>query len=1317
MNIKENVTFDYCVLSFLDFSNITFYPSTVVKVESCIEFFNATKSLFAKKSSIEVRQGIYFFGNATQNTQLEVTVESGASLYLYSEHFILSDYCNIDVFLIERYRECFAVILDYDSIAHVKNPSILEPPLFTVMKGNTKVKIYAFIAADCFDIFGFREIHAGADSDIIKLIGDGKVQRVCPKNKDVFNTTVYCHMNGTNYMNEYLLGETKYSFTHPNCPYTSSEANHLMVFSENKEVTVSGINNKILYIEFVGEEVDVTMDSNNQIFLYGTFRNSGAKDMFQSYIPKCSAGFTQRMAYFSSFARYFLNCKDHVAVEPNVDTLDIGLTDSIYRVVAMSNMPLIVYTKIDEDYTKFSPIKSVVGYMVLSERYFNFTNGNQINLYDNAYYKNNTLYGYTRRGGKYVKHKYYLGNSQYAECPENTLECNNETFAIKCEKDYFMAKSGKCASKTENLCRGVLGDICLKTSNYFDFVNGKSVSCNTNCLTCNDNTCEICKEGKIMRDGMCEDVTLDVTSFNNQNKNLKSTAQIVTSTTSVISCPQSYFVSNLMCTKCSSKFMNCDICNKKKCEKCASEYSLDSNDDCYNTHCILLVSNRCEKCTDGYALSSDGTCVPAIENCMVYSNTICDQCTPNTKLFNNTCTENLVIPDEDQCLEYDFLGCSRCKDGYYTGELNMCQPCNIKCRKCTGNAEKCQDCITGTVLINGKCVTLFELEGICKEFNLAGNCVLCADGYFVYNSSCSECNDNCAICKNEFSCEMCKKDYFRNESLKCEIASNLHNCASYNENGCLQCESGYFRNSKRCEKCSENCESCTDRHTCLECLNNWELTDGMCKERNYIVNCVNVFNSYCEECERWYSLSDDKTSCKSEMYKRNIIIIVVCVVVAIFIVAIVMIVLGQKLIKMHIRKKERKDKGVISLKENAVELCVLGEELLSSVKSVQFPDQIEVNKETQTSLVLGNKSDYTIKLQITTKKMESYSLKIVPSVVILRSNECCTFTVSITPNCSGDFSGNLGVVYCHLKTGKEITENIPFTAETVLSTWIDDNSITYLEQIGKGGFGLVYKGIYKTNKVAVKKLNITNGDTLCDEFENEVEMLDKMKSPYIIRFFGAVHIGNSRMIIMELAAHGSLMRLIEKIKKKKITKKLKTKILLDAAKGVSYLHTNGILHRDIKPGNILICDYSYAAEVNAKLSDFGSSRNVNRATAFDMTFTTGIGTPVYMAPELLNCRKYTLPADVYAFGITCYECFIWDKAYKEIKFAFQIANYVCEGKRPETSELDEDVVEILNGTWKQDPKERTDIQEIVKEFEELFKRTIEDNNNLKLEAL
>ena len=125
-------------------------------------------------------------------------------------------------------------------------------------------------------------------------------------------------------------------------------------------------------------------------------------------------------------------------------------------------------------------------------------------------------------------------------------------------------------------------------------------------------------------------------------------------------------------------------------------------------------------------------------------------------------------------------------------------------------------------------------------------------------------------------------------------------------------------------------------------------------------------------------------------------------------------------------------------------------------------------------------------------------------------------------------------------------------------------------------------------------------------------MLDKFQCDFIVHLYGACFIPNHIMMVTEFAPFGSLADCIKK--RSEPDDMIKTKLMLDAAKGLAYLHGNGILHRDVKPDNVLVFSLDEEVSVNGKLTDFGSSRNINLLKT-NMTFTKGVGSPTYMAPR------------------------------------------------------------------------------------------------------
>ena len=174
-----------------------------------------------------------------------------------------------------------------------------------------------------------------------------------------------------------------------------------------------------------------------------------------------------------------------------------------------------------------------------------------------------------------------------------------------------------------------------------------------------------------------------------------------------------------------------------------------------------------------------------------------------------------------------------------------------------------------------------------------------------------------------------------------------------------------------------------------------------------------------------------------------------------------------------------------------------------------------------------------------------------------------------------------------MKKGKENNSKVSIKYKTEITTRLDPDELIENKKIGEGTFGIVYKGIFRGNIVAIKKMKeIKHTPESIEEFNKEVTMLDKFRCSYIIYFYGAVFIPNKICIVTEFATYGSLNDLINK--HEIINEKIRIKILIDSAKGISYLHNNGILHRDIKPDNILIFDIEHYTNefINGKLNRF-----------------------------------------------------------------------------------------------------------------------------------
>jgi len=189
---------------------------------------------------------------------------------------------------------------------------------------------------------------------------------------------------------------------------------------------------------------------------------------------------------------------------------------------------------------------------------------------------------------------------------------------------------------------------------------------------------------------------------------------------------------------------------------------------------------------------------------------------------------------------------------------------------------------------------------------------------------------------------------------------------------------------------------------------------------------------------------------------------------------------------------------------------------------------------------------------------------------------------------------------------------------------------TLTQVLGQGGYGDVHLGVATAGpKVAVKILNARasrDEDTVA-RFKREADTGQRLEHPSIVRI---VEVGSSRgrhYIVMELMRGGSLRRLLERPDAPAAEV---IAVLAEVANALAFAHAQGVVHRDVKPENVLLTQAG-----RAKVADFGLARAADQSS---MT-TEGriLGTAVYMSPEQVRGQRATAASDVYSVGIMIYE--------------------------------------------------------------------------------
>lgn len=185
--------------------------------------------------------------------------------------------------------------------------------------------------------------------------------------------------------------------------------------------------------------------------------------------------------------------------------------------------------------------------------------------------------------------------------------------------------------------------------------------------------------------------------------------------------------------------------------------------------------------------------------------------------------------------------------------------------------------------------------------------------------------------------------------------------------------------------------------------------------------------------------------------------------------------------------------------------------------------------------------------------------------------------------------------------------------------------------LGNGTYGVVRQGTNKTTGVgvAIKIINKRNNSLSQKMLDNEKAILQKVRHPNIISLEALYETPTYLFFVMELVTGGELFDHL--MQKGSFSEQEASRIIRSILEGIRYLHSLGIVHRDLKPQNIL-CELDAKGQIaSVKITDFGLSRIMMGAT-----LQSCVGSPLYVAPELLLAEGYGEKVDIWSVGCILY---------------------------------------------------------------------------------
>ncbi len=261
--------------------------------------------------------------------------------------------------------------------------------------------------------------------------------------------------------------------------------------------------------------------------------------------------------------------------------------------------------------------------------------------------------------------------------------------------------------------------------------------------------------------------------------------------------------------------------------------------------------------------------------------------------------------------------------------------------------------------------------------------------------------------------------------------------------------------------------------------------------------------------------------------------------------------------------------------------------------------------------------------------------------------------------------------------------------------------IEFFDIIGEGSGGIVYKTKWRGLTTACKFLKKTASETEYNDLINEISVISHLRHPNLVLFLGACCINEPLLLLYEYLPNSSLDNYYN-LKSNNLNKRwipnneLLYMWISELSKAIYFLHNchYPIMHRDVKPSNILLTD-----NLHIKITDFGLSKTIKN-TSEQYKMSGCAGTMRYMAPEIFtNKDNYDLKIDIYSLSLNIWFMCTAMLPYEEIIRNELFKDFIINGYRPDKTLIKYKPLQILLiNMWNTEPELRPDMEHILNEI-------------------